>query len=109
MPSLRLNIGLNGGRKLPFGGGAAPSGIPTATTTIINISSTEAGINSNFYKSSPSIWYDVLFEVEFSFSFQWKVQYQGDVYIFNTLPNQTEDYIPLTGWSPADTTITIVE
>jgi len=29
MPSLRLNIGLNGGRKLPFGGGAAPSPLLT--------------------------------------------------------------------------------
>jgi hypothetical protein len=31
MPSLRLNIGLNNGRKLPFGGGAAPSGIIAST------------------------------------------------------------------------------
>jgi len=38
MPSLRLNIGINGGRKLPFGGGAAPSGIPVATTNTIVLS-----------------------------------------------------------------------
>jgi hypothetical protein len=38
MPSLRLNIGLNGGRKLPFGGGAAPSGIPVASTASVVIS-----------------------------------------------------------------------
>jgi len=31
MPSLSLNVGLNNGRKLPFGGGAAPSGIVAAT------------------------------------------------------------------------------
>ena len=37
MPSLSLNIGLNGGRKLPFGGGA-PSGIPVASTASIVIS-----------------------------------------------------------------------
>jgi len=40
MPSLSLNIGLNNGRKLPFGGGAAPSGIPlSATPIILNFSS----------------------------------------------------------------------
>jgi len=32
MPSLSLNVGLNNGRKLPFGGGAAPSGLPAAST-----------------------------------------------------------------------------
>jgi hypothetical protein len=35
MPSLSLNIGLNNGRKLPFGGGAAPSGIPYSTSIIV--------------------------------------------------------------------------
>ena len=35
MPSLSLNIGLNGGRKLPFGGGAAPEGIPYSTSIIV--------------------------------------------------------------------------
>ena len=37
MPSLSLNVGLNNGRKLPFGGGAAPSGIVVATTNTINV------------------------------------------------------------------------
>ncbi len=37
MPSLSLNVGLNNGRKLPFGGGAAPSGIPVASTNTINV------------------------------------------------------------------------
>ena len=36
MPSLSLNVGLNNGRKLPFGG-AAPSGIPVASTNSITI------------------------------------------------------------------------
>ena len=39
MPSLSLNIGLNNGRKLPFGGGAAPSGIPVASTNSLLIDS----------------------------------------------------------------------
>jgi hypothetical protein len=33
MPSLSLNIGLNNGRKLPFGGGAAGIGFPTTVTS----------------------------------------------------------------------------
>jgi len=33
MPSLSLNVGLNNGRKLPFGG-AAPAAIPVSTTTL---------------------------------------------------------------------------
>jgi len=37
MPSLSLNVGLNNGRKLPFGG-AAPSGIPVASTASVVIS-----------------------------------------------------------------------
>jgi hypothetical protein len=32
MPSLRLNIGLNGGRKLPFGGGGG-AGFPDVAST----------------------------------------------------------------------------
>jgi hypothetical protein len=45
MPSLSLNVGLNNGRKLPFGGGAAPSGIPVASTSIVII--TNAGVFNN--------------------------------------------------------------
>jgi len=54
MPSLSLNIGLNNGRKLPFGGGAAPSGIPVATTTAIvlsGITGTYSDLNGTYTKS----------------------------------------------------------
>jgi hypothetical protein len=37
MPSLSLNVGLNNGRKLPFGGGAAPSGLPYSSTNSLNL------------------------------------------------------------------------
>jgi len=43
MPSLRLNIGLNNGRKLPFGGGAAPSGIPVASTSSVTVAGFTGG------------------------------------------------------------------
>jgi hypothetical protein len=106
MPRLSLGLGAQNIRKV---GGAAPSGIPTATTNTINISSTEIGFNNTFNKNTPSSWYDVSFDDEFRFyNSRWEVGYQSSVYLFNTLPNQTEDYIPLTGWSPADTTVTVV-
>lgn len=35
MPSLSLNVGLNSGRKLPFGGGSSPLGLPTSFTMAI--------------------------------------------------------------------------
>ena len=48
MPSLSLNIGLNNGRKLPLGGGAAPSGISlTAPTIYVSGLTFEDG--ANFY------------------------------------------------------------
>jgi hypothetical protein len=54
MPSLSLNIGLNNGRKLPFGGGAAPSGIVVATTNAIVLSGLTLGwadLNGTYTKS----------------------------------------------------------
>jgi hypothetical protein len=53
MPSLSLNIGLNNGRKLPFGGGAAPSGIPVASTASIVIGNAGAGNNGTYTKYVP--------------------------------------------------------
>jgi hypothetical protein len=47
MPSLSLNFGLNNGRKLPFGGGAAPSGLPVASTASVNIA------NYSFFNPYP--------------------------------------------------------
>jgi len=60
MPSLSLNIGLNNGRKLPFGGGAAPSGIPYSTSiiTLAGFNDTNVGVDRtspiNLTKSIPS-------------------------------------------------------
>jgi hypothetical protein len=89
-------------------GGAAPSGIPTATTTIVNISIVSSGFNDNFVKSYPNTWYSAELAFEFQYG-QWYVRdAESSVYTINTLPSQTENYIPLTGWSPSDTTITVV-
>jgi len=85
-----------------------PSGIPTATTTIVNISIVSSGFNDNFVKANPNTWYSTELTFEFQFG-QWYVRdSESGVYTINTSPNQTVGYIPLTGWSPADTTITVV-
>ena len=52
MPSLSLNIGLNNGRKLPFGGGAAPSGIPVASTASVVIGNA-GSFNGTYTKKIP--------------------------------------------------------
>jgi len=54
MPSLSLNVGLNNGRKLPFGG-AAPSGLPVASTASVVISNSVNGFFDGTYaKKIPS-------------------------------------------------------
>jgi hypothetical protein len=88
-------------------GGAAPSGIPTATTTIIFVSAPSFLGAENFYKSSPAYWYGpedffVIFD-----NGEWKITYGGSVESLNTSASQTVDYIPQTNWS-VPTTITVV-
>jgi hypothetical protein len=56
MPSLSLNIGLNNGRKLPFGGGAAPSGIPVASTSAVIVSGSPGGFNGTYDKQTATIF-----------------------------------------------------
>jgi hypothetical protein len=117
MPSLRLNIGLNGGRKLPFGG-AAPSGIPISTTNLI----------INFGVGNP--WngaYSNKYSVEFPFN-RWTDDFAGGDYgiwspngLFSnatwtfidtdtgektdipTNPSTNPNFIPTSGWSSSIT------
>ena len=56
MPSLSLNVGLNNGRKLPFTGGAAPSGIPVASTTMVSVSGSPDGFNGTYLKITATSW-----------------------------------------------------
>ena len=106
MPSLSLNVGLNNGRKLPFGGGAAPSGIPTATTTIVNISVPSIGLDGLFTKLTLGSWsgpsgYSLQFIAD------WQIILDGDTVLVNDLAIQTVNYIPQTDWRDP-TTITVV-
>jgi len=62
MPSLSLNVGLNNGRKLPFGGGAAPSGINPATPTNLLITFADQ-VNGTYTRSVPGVhinWYQFI-------------------------------------------------
>jgi hypothetical protein len=107
MPSLSLNVGLNNGRKLPFGA-AAPSGIPVASTSIVFIDCPTAGVSSNFFKSAPSYWYGVAEDTFLVFTgTRWELQVFAEAASFNTSAGQTVNFIPQTNWS-VTTTITVV-
>ena len=108
MPSLSLNVGLNNGRKLPFSG-AAPSGIPTATTTIINISVPDLGLDGLFTKVTPGSWSGPgFYTLSFEFGSEWQILDAGDTVVINDLAIQTVNYIPQTSWRDPATTITVV-
>jgi len=103
MPSLSLNVGLNNGRKLPFGGGAAPSGLPTATTNIITLQSGGPGFpvpdGAQFPKASigyfgPYGESDDYYALIWSGS-RWELSDDGTfVLAYNTTSGQTTNYFP---------------
>ena len=87
-------------------GGAAPSGIPTATTTIVNISVPSIGLDGLFTKFTPDSWSGPgLYSLQFGF--EWQIYLDGDTVVVNDLAIQTVNYIPQTGWREP-TTITVV-
>jgi len=108
MPSLSLNIGLNNGRKLPFAGGAAPSGIPASTQTIIV---TNAGSFSSTYTNTiPNIYWFGGGDLDFEFLVtSWRFRNSETNAEINN-PSSDANYIPTTGWtqngSPIAITIT---
>jgi len=106
MPRLSLGLGVQNIRKV---GGAAPSGIPTATTTIVNISvPSYGGFSGNFEKGEQSSWGGPDGDSSLIFTgTRWEINYLGDVFSLNTLASQTVNFIPQTNWS-VPTTITVV-
>jgi len=104
MPSLSLNVGLNNGRKLPFGGGAAPSGIVAATAgdLIISFGYVE---NATYTKLSNTSWRLEFGDGEFQ-RLQWNSftpntwtldANNGDIVATN--PSTNSLIIPTTGWT----------
>ena len=119
MPSLSLNVGLNNGRKLPFGG-ATPSGISlTAPTIYVSGLTFEDGANfyggvlySPYTLYTSGYWkdaYDVGFVV---YSGQWffytyAVQDgspAGALVATNTAPATS---LPTTGWVNSQNDLTV--
>jgi hypothetical protein len=107
MPSLSLNVGLNNGRKLPFGGGAAPSGIPVASTTAVNIVVPSFGLDGLFIKLAPDYWQGPEDYLLVFVSGEWRVTYTEEIVSYNTSASQTVNTIPQTDWN-VTTTITVV-
>jgi hypothetical protein len=109
MPSLSLNVGLNNGRKLPFGGGAAPSGLPVASTNSINVQYT--AYNRTFNKINDVYGYSVSYgpegenEDRVGFGMQvagrWEHEVQYGLVSFN--PSSDSTTIPTSGWVPSIT------
>jgi len=106
MPSLSLNVGLNNGRKLPFGG-AAPSGIPVSTQTIIV---TNAGsFNATYTNVVPNIAWDNGGDLALELFVTWRLRNSDTSAELNNTSSDA-NYIPTTGWtqngSPIAITIT---
>jgi len=109
MPSLSLNVGLNNGRKLPFGG-AAPSGIPVATTNTIIVTDTNTEWDGPYLKESSTAYRNEndYYELFTWNGTQWRF-YSEDTFgeRFASPPSNDINYIATTGWSNGYSTITI--
>jgi hypothetical protein len=106
MPSLSLNIGLNNGRKLPFGGGAAPSGINPATPTNLIITFADQ-VDGYYFRNIPGVhinWYQFIDSGE-----ECRLNWTGTIWRLrrivgdDALGEATNDtgnvnLIPTTGW-----------
>jgi len=107
MPSLSLNVGLNNGRKLPFGGGGTPGPLLIATTPNISVvvpsvttfSMTQAGGALNPY------WQTSFDENNWSlrgFAGVWQL-IDGDGSEYATNPSSSLTTIPQENWTPSIT------
>jgi hypothetical protein len=103
MPSLSLNVGLNNGRKLPFGGGAAPSGIVAATAGDLNISF--GYFNPATYTKLSNTWWQYDYGDDSYHRLTWNTDVigtwaldanSGEVRATN--PSLDSTIIPTTGW-----------
>jgi len=120
MPSLSLNVGLNNGRKLPFGGGGAPSGIPYSTSiiTLAGFNDTNVGVDRtspiNLTKQEPITpyewlssgsegYYVILYRSPSSGTWTVYLQQSGEegfgTVVSATNPSTTQSEIPTTGWN----------
>ena len=102
MPRLSLGLGVQAVSKVK-GGGAAPSGIPVASTNTIII--VDTAISANFtgtYQKESSTFYrneaDPLISITWD-STQWRLSNDDAVvYVYATPPSNNINYIATTGW-----------
>jgi hypothetical protein len=87
---------------------AAPSAIPVATTTIVNISVPSIGLDGLFTKNTPDAWNGPSsYALQLISEVVWQIILDGETVVVNDLEIQTVNYIPQTGWREP-TTITFV-
>ena len=112
MPSLSLNVGLNNGRKLPFGGGAAPSGISLTAPTIY-VSGLSFQDQDPFYSGAvynpytlqtPGFWGDALNYTGYvAYTTQWELyvysSYDGGYATLVATNTALPTSLPTTGWT----------
>jgi hypothetical protein len=88
---------------------APPAGIPTASTTTVNINMISSyGFEGGFNKGSPDSWFGPEGDYYLLFTgTRWEITGYGDVIAFNTSASQTVNYIPQTGWNVSVTITTV--
>ena len=104
MPRLSIALGITNARKPPSGG-AAPSGIPASTQTIIVTGSND--FDDTYTKSGP-VWSAPDRDISIFAGF-WRIRNSETNQELNN-PSSDANYIPTTGWtengSPYAITIT---
>ena len=91
MPRLSLGLGVQSVRKVKAG--AAPSGIPVSTQTIIVTGSNDF---DETYTKSGTVWYAP--DREILFSGFWRIRNSETNQELNN-PSSDANYIPTTGWT----------
>ena len=100
MPRLSLGLGVQNIRKV--GGGAAPSGIPVASTNTIIVVDTEIvfhNFSGTYEKEGPFLYRYPSYNIIFWTGEQWIFREDDMLYdVFATPPSNNVNYIATTGW-----------
>ena len=103
----KLGLGLSLPQTRVSSSTPAPSGIPVASTTTVNIVAPSFGLNGPFIKLAPDYWQGPEDYLLVFVSGEWRVTYTEETVSYNTSASQTVNFIPQTSWS-VTTTITVV-
>jgi hypothetical protein len=109
MPRLSLGLGVQTIRKV--GGGAAPSGIPVATTSAVIVSGSPDGFNGTYDKAEATLWFgpagserSLLFDSpDAAIPNRWSLYY-AEINFVVTQPTWSDPtQIPMSGWPNGET------